>query len=135
MELLGQARGTGDEAAVMQAMAEMRQRRDDELRSNENERYCASSDDEVVVVSALQLQLQQVAEQPQRDREPPKREKAPTRSTTPPDGATRKPPCVSGGRFGRQKRMLERDDNSSACEQGAKYGGLTSPTDARIHMR
>ena len=129
--------GTGDEAAVMQAMTEMQQRQDDELMSSDNDRYSASSDDEVVVGSALQLQLQQFVEQPQRLQEPPERdEKAPHRSTAPPDGATRRPPCVSGGGLGLQRKMLEHDDNSSTpSERGAKRGGLSSPTDARIHMR
>eukprot|EP01043_Picozoa_sp_COSAG02_P001163 COSAG02_NODE_23_length_52893_cov_58.101868_43_plen_127_part_00 len=125
----------GDEADVMQAMEEMRQRPDDESGSSDTDRYGSSSDDEVVAASALQLQLQQGEEQPQRLQEPPEREKAPHRSATLPERAARKPTCVSGGGTARQRRMLERDGNSLASDQKAKRGRLGSSADARIHMR
>ena len=120
----------------MQVMAEMRQRQDGETRSYDNDRCGSSSDDEVVAASALQLQLQQVEEQPQRLQEPAERDnKTPPLSVTPPESAARRPTCVSGGGIAGQRRMLERDGNSLASDQPAKRGRLSSSADARIHMR
>lgn len=138
-----QAQNTGDETDIMQAMAmassfvEMRQRQDGNLRSScDDEHSGASSEDEVVAASALQLQLQSLDEQAQRLQEQPHRtDKHPRRSATPPDGATRKTtPCVSGGGTGRQRRMLERDGDL-AGDPEAKLRRTSSAGDVRILMR
>ena len=138
-----QAQDTGDETDIMQAMAvassfvEMRQRQDGNLRSScDDEHSGASSDDEVVAASALQLQLQSLDEQARRLQEQPHRtDKHPRRSATPPDGATRTTtPCVSGGGTGRQRRMLERDGDL-AGDPEAKLRRTSSAGDVRILMR
>lgn len=138
-----QAKDTGHEADVMQAMAmassfvEMRQRQDHNLRSScDDEHSGASSEDEIVAASALQLQLRSLDEQPQRLQEQPHRtDQHPRRSATPPAGATRKTtPCVSGGGTGRQRRMLESDDNCASAPE-AKLQRISSAGDARILMR